>query len=241
AIVEAMALDLGNLESVKAFAAEANQSLEQIDLLVNNAGIMMTPYSKTTDGFESQFGVNHLGHFALTGLLLDKVNAAENGRIVNVSSSAHSAGNMDFDNLMFEDGNYSPLRSYGRSKLANLLFTLELDKRLKATGSDTISVSVHPGVNQTNLSRHAEERLLGKMMMTLMSFMMMDASQGALNTLRAAVDPASKGNEYYGPNGRGGFSGYPVVLDPSDDAKDADDAARLWQVSEELTGISFLS
>ena len=242
ASAELMQLDLASLASVKQFAAEANDKFDQIDILVNNAGIMMTPYGTTEDGFEQQFGVNHLGHFALTGHLLDKITKVPDSRIVNVSSTAHKGGSVEFDNLMYEGGNgYSALRAYGRSKLANLLFTYELQKRLESAGSPTLAVAAHPGGSKTNLSRHVEGRLLFKILTPLFNLMMSDADGGALPTLRAAVDPQAKGNDYYGPSGLGEMSGPPVLVKANDSAKDPAVAAELWTKSEELTGVQYLN
>ena len=148
-----MELDLSDLSSVINFVTAFRKNFSKLDVLLNNAGIMMTPYFKTTDGFEAQFGTNHLGHFALTGLLSDLILSTPGSRIVNVSSGAHKSGAMDFDNLQFENGRgYTPMKAYGRSKLSNLLFTYELQRKLESARKDTISVAAHPGIAMTNLA-----------------------------------------------------------------------------------------
>ena len=163
--IEVMQLDLGDLESVRNFAAAFKKSYQKLDVLLNNAGIMMTPYFTTKDGFEGQLGTNHLGHFALTGLLLDVVLKTEGARIVNVSSGAHKNGEMDFNNLQFENSRgYAPMKAYGRSKLSNLLFTYELQRKLDAAQKDTIAAAAHPGVAMTNLARHMKGQFLLKLL-----------------------------------------------------------------------------
>ena len=237
---EIMGLDLANLGSVHLFAREFQEKYARLDVLVNNAGIMMAPYSKTVDGFESQFATNHLGHFALTGLLLNVLLTTSNSRVVNVSSSGHRMGHMDFDNLMFEEGNdYSPMQAYGRSKLANLLFTYELQRRYDAAGTDAIAVAAHPGSSNTNLSRHLEAKWYFNIMKYLMSWMMQSATMGALPIIRAAVDPHVKGGEYYGPDGFMEMKGYPVTVRSSKASHNESDARKLWDVSEKLTSVRF--
>jgi NAD(P)-dependent dehydrogenase (short-subunit alcohol dehydrogenase family) len=238
--IQVMQLDLGDLESVKAFAADFRKKHKRLDILLNNAGIMMTPYFKTKDGFEGQFGTNHLGHFALTGLLFDLIQITPGSRIVNVSSGAHRNGVMDFDNLQYEDGKgYTPSKAYGRSKLANLLFTYELQRKLEASGSDTIALAAHPGIAMTNLARHMEGRLLFKILIPLFKRMAQDQAMGALPQLRASVDPGVKGSEYYGPDGKREWKGYPVVVQSNEASHNQQDAARLWEESERLTGVKF--
>lgn len=235
-----MELDLSDLASVRAFASDFKKKHKRLDILLNNAGIMMTPYFKTKDGFEGQFGTNHLGHFALTGLLFDLLQNTPGSRIVNVSSGAHRNGVMDFDNLQHEEGKgYTPMKAYGRSKLANLLFTYELQRRLEASGSGTIAVAAHPGIAMTNLSRHMEGRLLFKILTPLFKRMAQDQSMGALPQLRASVDPDAKGSEYYGPGGKREWKGYPVVVQSNEASHNQQDAARLWEESERLTGVRF--
>jgi NAD(P)-dependent dehydrogenase (short-subunit alcohol dehydrogenase family) len=228
------ALDLADLDSVRSFAAAFTAKHNRLDLLVNNAGVMVPPESKTKQGFELQFGVNHLGHFALTGLLLDLLRAAPGARVVSVSSAAHRMGKMDFDDLDFTARGYKPWEAYGQSKLANLLFTFQLQRRFEAEGADVIAVAAHPGWTGTDLQRNA---WYVRLMNVLVA---MSPPQGALPTLRAATAPDVKGGEYYGPHGHREMRGYPVRVGTSEDAKNAQDAACLWQVSEELTGVEYV-
>jgi NAD(P)-dependent dehydrogenase (short-subunit alcohol dehydrogenase family) len=238
--VEIKELDLADLASVRQFADEFKAEYDRLDVLANNAGIMMNPYTTTEDGFESQFGTNHLGHFALTGLLIDLLLNTPGSRVVNVSSNGHRFGSLDFDNLMYENGNgYSPARAYGRSKLANLLFTYELQRRYEAIGADAIAVAAHPGGSQTNLGRHLEERWYAGLYGSLQPLIAQSAAMGALPTLRAATDPNVAGGQYYGPGGFMEQRGYPVVVSSSDASHDRDVARQLWEVSEELTGVTF--
>lgn len=237
--VAAMELDLADLASVRAFATAFRDRGIPLHLLINNAGIMMTPYGETADGFEQQMGVNHLGHFALTGLLLDALGAADRARVVTVSSNAHRMGRMDFDDLMFEQGGYSPARAYGRSKLANLLFTRELQRRFRAVGSTALAVAAHPGYATTELTRYLEDRWAVRLLLPLFSWVAQSAEMGALPTLRAAVDPAVEAGAYYGPGGFMEQRGYPVPVAMSGAARDLDTAARLWEISERLTGVTY--
>lgn len=237
--VEAQKLDLGDLASVRAFAALFLARGHALDLLINNAGIMMTPHGETEDGFEQQLGVNHLGHFALTGLLLGALRAADEARVVNVSSNAHRFGRMDFADLMFDDGGYSPARAYGRSKLANLLFTRELQRRFEAGGQDTIAVAAHPGFAATELTRHLERRWTVRLLLPFLSCVAQSAEMGALPTLRAAVDPDAEGGDYFGPRGLMEQRGHPVRVETSAAARDPGAARRLCEVSEGLTGVTY--
>ena len=238
--INVMQLDLADLESVRNFVGAFKKSYQKLDVLLNNAGIMMTPYFTTKDGFEGQFGTNHLGHFALTGLLMDVVLKTEGARIVNVSSNAHKSGVMDFDNLQYENGKgYSPMRAYGRSKLSNLLFTYELQRKLEASKKDTLVEAAHPGAALTNLTHHLEHRFLFKVVNPLFKSMAQDQARGALPQIRAAVDPEVKGGEYYGPSGRNEFKGNPVLVQSDKESHDLKDAAMLWEESEKLTGVKF--
>jgi NAD(P)-dependent dehydrogenase (short-subunit alcohol dehydrogenase family) len=233
-----MQLDLMDLASIKSFASKFKVKYNKLDVLLNNAGIMTTPYFLTNDGFEAQMGTNHLGHFALTALLFDVIKKTPQSRIVNVSSQAHKQGKMDFDNLLFENGkDYSPLKSYGRSKLSNLLFTYELQKRVETNGADIISVAAHPGVAQTNLARYVEGKFWFKLLTPLFMMISQDQAYGALPQIRAAVDPDAKGGEYYGPHK--GMKGFPVIVESSKASHNKADAKKLWEVSQELTGASF--
>ena len=240
AAAEIMQLDLASLDSVRQFAAAFKAKYDRLDVLVNNAGIMMVPYGTTEDGFEQQLGTNHLGHFALTGLLFDLLIKTPGARVVNVSSAAHHRGSMDFDNLMYEQGEgYTPMGAYGRSKLANLLFTYELQRRFEAMEANALTTAAHPGISQTNLMGHMADRWYFKPVMLVAPLFLQSAAMGALPTIRAAVDPAAQGGAYFGPDGPGERGGYPVAVESSDNAHNEADARRLWQVSEVLTGVTF--
>ena len=230
-------LDLADLESIRTFARVFMSERERLDILVNNAGVMLAPYGTTKDGFELHMGTNHLGHFALTGILLERLLRTAGSRIVNVSSLAHRVGRMDFSNLMYTNGkNYSAFGAYARSKLANLLFTAELQRQLQ--GTETIAVAAHPGGAVTNLGRHMGDRCLYRMLQPLFEHLSQSAAQGALPILRAVADPSATGGEYYGPSGRFQIRGAPVVVKAHPRARDQDVAQELWRVSEELTGVS---
>ena len=227
-----MQLDLGDLESVREFVAAFRADYQQLDLLINNAGVMMPPYSKTPQGFELQFGVNHMGHFALTGLLLDLILQSPGSRIVTVSSSGHRYGRMNFDDLNSEN-DYSPMRAYAQSKLANLLFTYELQRKLKAAGHSTLATACHPGWTRTDLQRHT---LFFRIMNPLVS---QRPPMGALPTLYAAMADDIEGGEYVGPRRLGGLRGYPKIASSSDRSHDKEAATRLWKVSEDMTGVVY--
>jgi len=233
---EVRPLDLASLDSVRAFAAAWQGD---IDLLINNAGVMIPPLSRTADGFELQFGTNHLGHFALTNLLLPHV--AADGRVVTVSSDAHKSGAIDFDDLNWERKRYRPWRAYGQSKLANLLFTTELQRRLTEAGSTVKATAAHPGYAATNLQSHSGSRLLAFAMEHVGNRLIaQDAAGGALPTLYAAVADIP-GGSFAGPSGPFGLGlrGAPKLVARSAAARDAEAARRLWLVSEELTGVGF--
>lgn len=230
--VEVMQLDLSNLDSVQRFADAFRSKHSRLDLLINNAGIMVPPYGKTTQGFETQFGVNHLGHFALTGSLLDRLTNTPGARIVTVSSVAHLMGKIDFANLNWEKG-YKAQAAYGQSKLANLLFTYELQRRLAAAGKDTLAVAAHPGWTDTNLQAHA------KAVKFMNRFFAQNALMGALPTLYAATEPSVHGAEYFGPSGFMEMNGPPKKVKSNRRSHDRNVAERLWNVSEELTGVHF--
>jgi len=238
--IAVMPLDLMDLSSVKSFATEFKSAYDRLDVLLNNAGIMATPYFLTRDGFEGQVGTNHLGHFALTGLLLDVIKSTSGSRVVNVSSGAHKYGTMDFKNLLFDNGKgYSPFKAYGRSKLANLLFTYELQRRFEENKMDCLAVAAHPGVSRTNLARHVEGKVWFKLVNPLFKLMYQNAEMGALPQIRASVDPQVKGAEYCGPDGYGEMKGFPVLVDSNKASHNLDDAGKLWEKSEELTGVKF--
>ena len=233
---EVRPLDLASLDSVRAFAASWTGG---IDLLINNAGVMIPPLSRTADGFELQFGTNHLGHFALTNLLLPHV--AADGRVVTVSSDAHKSGAIDFDDLNWERKRYRPWRAYGQSKLANLLFTTELQRRLTEAGSTVKATAAHPGYAATNLQSHSGNRAVAFAMEQLGNRLIaQDAAGGALPTLYAAVADIP-GGSFAGPSGPFGLGlrGAPKLVARSAAARDAEAARRLWLVSEELTGVAF--
>jgi NAD(P)-dependent dehydrogenase (short-subunit alcohol dehydrogenase family) len=232
-ISEIRLLDLASLESVRAFASGWGGG--PIDLLINNAGVMIPPFGRTADGFELQFGTNHLGHFALTNLLLPSIN----GRVVTVSSDAHRYGRIDFDDLNWERKRYRAWRAYGQSKLANLLFTAELQRRLTEAGSPVLSMAAHPGYAATNLQSHSGSRLMGFLMGTLGNRLVaQDAASGARPTLYAAVADLP-GNTYIGPSGFAGLHGAPAPGSRSKAAANAETARRLWDVSEQLTATRF--
>lgn len=237
---EIMSLDLASQASVRQFADAFKAKYDRLDVLVNNAGIMMVPYATTEDGFESQFATNHLGHFALTGLLIDLLLKTLGSRVVNVSSGGHRFGKMDFDDLMFEGGQgYSAMRSYGRSKLANLLFTYELQRRYDAAHADAIAVAAHPGSSSTNLGNHLYDRWYLRWFERVEPLIAQPAAIGALPTIRAAVDPDAKGGDYYGPGGFMEQRGYPVLVPSSKASHNGADARQLWQASEDLTGVHY--
>lgn len=238
--IRVMLLDLGDLSSVRAFVDALKKEYKKLNVLLNNAGIMMTPYFKTKDGFEGQFGTNHLGHFALTALLIDLLLKTPGSRIVNVSSGAHRNGVMDFENLQYENGKgYSAGKAYGRSKLSNLLFTYELQRKLESKGKDTIAVAAHPGVAMTNLARHMQEKLIFKLLLPFFRWMTQSPAMGALPQIRASVDAEVKGGEYYGPDGKREWKGFPVVVQSNEASHSFEDAAKLWEESEKLTGVKF--
>ncbi|WOT34551.1 SDR family NAD(P)-dependent oxidoreductase [Streptomyces coeruleorubidus] len=230
-------LDLASLKSVRAAADELHTRHPKIDLLINNAGVMYTPRQKTEDGFDMQFGVNHLGHFALTGLLLDLMLPVPGSRVVTVSSVGHRIrAGIHFDDLQF-DRSYNRVVAYGQAKLANLMFTYELQRRL-APHHTTIAAAAHPGTADTELSQNLSG-LARKGADLLQPLFSQPASMGALPTLRAATDPAVTGGQYYGPDGLGGTRGYPEVVTSSKKSHDIAVQQRLWAVSEQLTDVTF--
>ena len=234
-------LNLANLQTVRRFTDSFMSRYDRLDILLNNAGIMMVPYGITEDGFERQFGTNHLGHFALTGLLNEYLLQTQGSRVVNVSSNAHYSGSLDFDDLMYQDRNvYSPQRAYNTSKLANLLFTYELQRRFENNPGDVKAVAAHPGISATGLADHFFNNSMTWLIRPMMRIMFQSSAMGALPSLRAAVDPATIGGQYYGPDGRKEHSGNPVVVDSNAASKNLEDARKLWDISQELTGVYFL-
>jgi NAD(P)-dependent dehydrogenase (short-subunit alcohol dehydrogenase family) len=240
--VKVMELDLSNLASVRGFSDAFHLQHQALDVLVNNAGVMAIPYRQTADGFEMQFGTNHLGHFALTGLLLDRLLATDGARVVNVSSGAHRMGKIRFDDLQWKNG-YRKWMAYGQSKLANLLFTLELQRKVDSAGRKLLAVACHPGYAATNLQA-AGPRMQGSTM--LESFFSLgnrvfaqSAAMGALPTEYAAVAADVHGGDYIGPDGMAEMWGHPVHVGRSAAAQDAAAASRLWEVSEQLTNVHY--
>ena len=236
---ELMALDLASLASVERFAGEFAERHSRLDVLANNAGIMVIPYGKTEDGFERQVGTNHLGHFALTGRLLDVLMATPGARVVNVSSLAHKRAELDLDNLLYEKGSYGEWAAYGRSKLLNLLFTYELQRRFERAGIDALSLAAHPGFSASNLTGHMAERLHMRIALRIFHTIIQGPDMGALPTLRAATDPEATGGQYFGPGRLNETTGHPVLVEASAEAHDEADGRRLWELSEELTGVRF--
>lgn len=236
-----LALDLASLKSIKSFADQFSARYDRLHVLLNNAGIMMVPFGLTEDGFERQLGINHFGHFALTGLLMGHLENTPGSRVVNISSNAHYGGEIDFSNLAYENGGYKAMSAYQRSKLANLLFTYELKRRLEAQGIDTLALAAHPGISATGLADHFVVNSFAWFVRGVMKLIFQSAFMGALPGLRAAVDPDARNGEYYGPDGKGERSGYPVVVSSNQASHDLEDARRLWDISEELTGMRYLS
>ena len=242
--VELMLLDLASLDSVRRFAEAYTAKHDRLDLLINNAGVMVPPFGTTEDGFELQFGVNVLGHFALTGLLLDQITGTSGSRIVTVSSLAHRQGEMDFGRIQgddFQDGGapngaeYKPWRAYGQSKLGDLMFAIELQRRLTAAGHETISLAAHPGFTKTDLQRNSGiSAFVGR-------FMGMEADRGALPTLYAATAPEAEPGGYYGPDGFYEMRGDPAPAKVMAKAKSEATARRLWETAEDLTDVRYLS
>jgi NAD(P)-dependent dehydrogenase (short-subunit alcohol dehydrogenase family) len=240
--LELITLDLADLASVRSCAAELAKKHKILDLLINNAGVMALPYRQTADGFEMQFGTNHLGHFALTGLLLPLLITGGKTRIVTISSTAHAGGRMNFADLNRER-KYRKWSAYCQSKLANLLFAYELQRRLSSSGHQAISLAAHPGYAATNLQTagpNMENNPLLTVGMKIANFMFaQSAEMGALPGLFAAVSPAVQGGDYIGPSGIAGSRGYPVKVRSSAASYDRQSAELLWVVSEKMTGVRY--
>ncbi len=238
ASVELAQLDLGDLESVDRFVQQVCATHDKLDLLINNAGIMGTPYRTTASGFEAQFGTNHLGHFALTGRLMSLLINSPGSRIVNVSSLAHRDESIDLEAIQFTGENYNRWRAYGRSKLANLLFTYELHRRFERAGIRHVcSLAAHPGVSKTNIAQGLG--WIGKVSMPIAGLFFQSARMGALPILRAATDPDAASGEYYGPDRPNERRGHPVIVTSSPESHDVEVARSLWEQSEKLTGVRF--
>ena len=248
--VEIWELDLASLEAIRHFAGRFLSEAGRLDLLLNNAGVMAIPFRRTVDGFEMQFGTNHLGHFALTGLLLPALRDTPGARIVTMSSGAHVFGTIAFDNLDWHTG-YEKWRAYGRSKLANLLFAYELARRLAKNGAQAISLAAHPGYASTNLQLVGPQMEASGVQMTVMRVanrvFAQSARMGALPELYAATAPSApdsahngiRNGDYIGPTGLGSFRGYPGRVRSNARSYDEALAARIWQASEEMTGVKF--
>jgi NAD(P)-dependent dehydrogenase (short-subunit alcohol dehydrogenase family) len=241
AVLDLMKLDVGDLSSVRAFVAAFKEKYDRLDILLNNAGVMAIPRQETPDGFEMQLGVNHLGHFALTGLLLDVITQTPNARIHNVSSSANYMGTINFDDLMGEK-KYSRWAAYGQSKLANILFTFELQKRLSAAGHDTVANTSHPGLVIGNLQSNSVEQsgtgLEGLLYRIIEPILAQDIRMGVLPMLYGMTAREAKGGVFYGPR-TFNLRGYPAEKKTNKEAYDADILKRFWDVSEQLTGVKF--
>lgn len=229
--VELMLLDLSSLQSVRDFAESFLSQNDRLDILINNAGVMTPPETHTTEGFELQIGVNFLGHFLLTALLFDRLKQTENARIVTLSSLMHRPGKIDIDSFRGPD-KYKPWREYSQSKLACLMFALELQKRLEANEIPIKSMSAHPGGTKSDLQRHS-------LMSRMMGFLLMETSQGALTTLYAATEPNLQGGEYIGPNGWFELGGHPALSKIAKQAHDPETSKQLWEAAEEMCGVNF--
>lgn len=232
--LELMNLDLASLASVKKFAEEFKTKYTRLDLLINNAGVMIPPYTKTEDGFELQFGTNHIGHFMLTEKLFDLLNQTKGSRIVNVSSMAHNYGKLDFEDLNWEKRKYKPINSYGDSKIANLYFTYELARRVDDANYDIKVAAAHPGWTATDLQRHSG------IVDFLNNFFAQSIPMGTLPTLYAATADDVEQGGYYGPSGFREMRGYPQKVSSNALSNDREIAQKLWEVSEKLTSTNFL-
>ncbi len=229
--IDVMQLDLAELQSIRRFAEDFEKRYSRLDILINNAGVMAPPYGNTADGFELQFGTNHLGHFSLTILLLGMLKKVQDSRIVTVSSGAHSFGALDFDDLNWKKRKYNKWQAYGDSKLANLYFTWELQRRLDESGDCVVAVAAHPGWAATELQRHQG------WLVVLNNIFAQPSAMGALPVLYAATAPDVHGAEYFGPDGVGEMRGFPVKVKSNRRSHDMSIARRLWEESEKMTGI----
>lgn len=226
-------LDLGKLKSVQTFAEEFTNDYSQLDVLINNAGIMMCPYSKTEDGFEIQMGTNHFGHFALTGLLIPLLLETKDSRVVATSSIAHKSGSINFDDINWESRKYSTIKAYADSKLANLYFTYELARKYKDNPNAPLFTVAHPGGTNTDLGRHMS---ITKLLAPLLG---QKVETGTLPSLRAATDLNAASGDYFGPKNFFESRGYPVIVQPNKMAQNEENAKRLWEISEQLTGVKY--
>jgi len=237
--LETRILDLANLGEIRDFGDDFKSCHQHLDILVNNAGVMIPPASKTVDGFELQFGINFIGHFALTGYLIPLLKATPKSRVVNLSSGAATLANeIDFENLKLEK-TFDEWRQYAVSKLANILFTYEMDRRIKSSNGDILSVAAHPGVTRTDLQRHIPNEVLTGLFAEYEA--VMDPWQGALPVLFAATDSSVKGGEFYGPDGDKEYNGYPTLSKHSSPTmRNTSLAKKLWEYAEAATQIKFL-
>lgn len=239
--IRVMQLDLSNITSIQLFATQVLEQEQQLHILINNAGVMAPPYRKTKDGFELQFGTNHLGHFAFTGLLLPIIVKTPLARVITVSSLAHRTGRINFDNLDGSKG-YRRWKFYGQSKLANLLFAYELERRFKMNHVEAMSLVCHPGFASTNLTAAGighSTPWIGKIAGALGGLMSQSAAMGALPTLFAATNPDLQGGEYIGPTGPREMRGYPGIVQSSPRSRDEEAGRRLWDMSEQMTGVTY--
>ena len=238
--VEVVQLDLASLHSVRECAEELRRRIPSLDIPINNAGVMVPPYSLTQEGFELQLGTNHLGHFALTGHLIGLLVTTCNARVVTISSGTHHFGTMNFDDLQSQRHYHAP-RAYAQSKLANLLFTYELQRRLQARGFTTLALAAHPGWARTELQRHVKTNPIVRWFYgALQRLFSQDARMGSLPTLRAAAEPRVHPGDYYGPSGFLQAKGAPVRVNSNSASRNRAWQQRLWKISEELTGVSYL-
>lgn len=226
-------LDLGSLESIKSFASEFAKDYNQLDVLINNAGVMMCPFSKTQDGFEIQMGTNHLGPFALTGLLMPILKNTKKSRIVSTSSLAHRQGNIDFTDINWEVRDYKTDKAYADSKIANLYFSYELARKLENIENAPLVMAAHPGGTKTDLARHSG------VFNFLMKVFFLPVEKGTLSSLRAATDLSAKSGDYYGPAGFMGARGFPEIVESNEMSHNLANAKKLWNLSEELTGVTY--
>lgn len=231
--LEIMKLDLTSLKSVAAFVDEFIRCYDRLDILINNAGVMMCPYSKTEDGFEIQMGTNHLGHFALTGHLMPLLKKTKGSRVVATSSVGHKMGNIDFTDLNWEKREYKTNQAYGDSKIANLYFVYEFARKFKGDKDAPIATVAHPGVTNTELARHT------RFLQIFNWFVAQGVDKGTLPTLRAATDPNAQSGDYFGPRGFFETRGYPVKVDSNALSKNEANARKLWKLSEEMTGVRY--
>lgn len=238
--IDVMVLDLASKDSIHTFATEFKSKYNSLDIQLNNAGIMTTPFGHTNDGLEQQTGVNHFGHFLLTSQLFELLKTTKNARIVNVSSLAHKAGKIDFNNLFYERRNsYSKIKAYCRSKLENLLFTYELQRRINKANINIKVLVAHPGVAKTNLGRHLKQGLRTRLITFFQRFFSHDAYHGAQPQIRAALDSEAKSGDFYGPDGPFETKGNPVIVKSNKKSHNEEFARRLWQESEKTMGITF--